>query len=1519
MKVLIQNFKLIVWLLTLVLSISLVSSAGIEPDWSKALAYYTFDDAELTGTTMDDLSNASNDATKLFNATTGHVGVINESFNLSSSNGGVLATWTDTNLFYTIAFWIKIPSIATFQPRLWTTYSNTSTSELMGDTYNVVDCAAANDYVYQKLYHAVDTQTAAYDSGIAHGLCDNNWHHVGWTFDHLTDNVTFFLDGAFLFSDGMAAANQGYGNGNWLVLGASTDNAVPYLFNLDREVNGTMFDEVYITQEVMNHSQFEYLYNGGSPGADQVWQSGVAGGGGDPGQSDVTIVLNSPYFNQTDYTVEDTITFNCTAGSIANGGGLGADITSMTALIYNPNGTINTSSTTPVVGNDTVTWDFTNLTEGYYRWDCNATINSTDNNQTVEERMFRIHPIPDDIEPFTLVLFPDTQLYSELYPTIFDNISQWVVDNETENNIKIVMHEGDIVDDWNVAPQWANANDSLEILDDGNICWGAVSGNHDVGGSYPYDYTYYDINMPLDRFSGQSCYGGSYDSTARHTYRTFEENGINYLVLWIGYSEATLDAAVNAWINQTLQDHNGYKKIIIAHRLIDSGGAYEGEGQTVYDDFITWDPDVILTSNGHSIYGNVHNEKSESNHSWFELLKNYQHEAEGGSGYIPLLRFEEDELVIRTYSPYLDTWREEAEEWLNFTLDYDASIASDLDEGAVAWWKFEDASLIDELGGYTWTSYGGVPVTDATGDAYDFEESNDTYMEVGDESVWDFVDAMTVCMWYKPESTDDIDYLITRGEYASSDNDDKKFTLSYENHVRFRLNNRGDQEAYSNSTLVDGLWYHLCGVYNNTASDQTIKVYVNGTYDTNLTVSDNSTSVIGAGTRGMILGANIAAANSADGIIDEVRLWNRPLTNNEIESLFFNPTGIFEVTAIDWETNLTINNFNVTVDGLYTLSTDNGTIITNLSSNPAEVHDLVLQSQHYFDETLENYDCSDNLDAVMYHYTNVTLWNIDGPAQIKEFDITIDGLVYNASDYKAFVPYNTSKDYLLNATNFINTTGTHDFFGQNILNATVFQSLIIVQALDNITGGSVSRFNITSTNFSEDQSSGFFTENGTIWVYTNSSVEYYNITVFTETDSNYNDTIPTTAGQNTTVIMNITSSLLDVTLYRESTGMPFDVASTNRTYAHIICEDDTIYNQTISSWSFGMNTPCDWSQIIFYVDYSGGNSYFRSLIPPITGAAEDLTVFLIDLNDSNAPDTALQYIIRLNDLTGDYSEAELTMTTGINGTNYDVIETPFDASSEAEIYLVQNREYIMKIRGNDGDEINLGVIVADTAQTLTITVPEIDIYPTDPVVGSSGIPGDAIGANNSIGGGVYWDYEFNASAGILQLVYVDPTESTTSVFLDVLNRSSNDQTKEQLFDTLPFTCYNASTCTFLISNIDYVHANMSYYTQLIIFHEDLGYYEEERIFRSEGFGTVDIGIFGEDLPTLKKLGATMLLGLTYFAFSPATVGIALVAVFAETWFFYQIDWLNFQMTDISLFIGMLGLIAFLTWIIKNKT
>ena len=87
--------------------------------------------------------------------------------------------------------------------------------------------------------------------------------------------------------------------------------------------------------------------------------------------------------------------------------------------------------------------------------------------------------------PFTVVVLPDTQFYSQSFPEQFRAQTHWIVDNRAAENIVLVSHVGDIVQNGGQGParnaaEWNNADAAMNILDNNaqDLPYGVVLGNH---------------------------------------------------------------------------------------------------------------------------------------------------------------------------------------------------------------------------------------------------------------------------------------------------------------------------------------------------------------------------------------------------------------------------------------------------------------------------------------------------------------------------------------------------------------------------------------------------------------------------------------------------------------------------------------------------------------------------------------------------------------------------------------------------------------------------------------------------------------------------------------------------------------------------------------------------------------------------------------------------------------------------------------------------------------------------------
>ena len=108
----------------------------------------------------------------------------------------------------------------------------------------------------------------------------------------------------------------------------------------------------------------------------------------------------------------------------------------------------------------------------------------------------------------------------------------------------------------------------------------------------------------------------------------------------------------------------------------------------------------------------------------------------------------------------------------------------------------------------------------------------------------------------------------------------KGFNLSVKNgKLNLVVNDNAESSANGRTSLKKGVWYHVAGTYNK--ADGNLKVYVNGVLDG----SGRNQSSINYGDAKLRIGnANYGADLQFNGVIDEVRFFDKVLTQSEISS-----------------------------------------------------------------------------------------------------------------------------------------------------------------------------------------------------------------------------------------------------------------------------------------------------------------------------------------------------------------------------------------------------------------------------------------------------------------------------------------------------------------------------------------------------------------------------------------------------------------------------------------------------------
>jgi len=227
-----------------------------------------------------------------------------------------------------------------------------------------------------------------------------------------------------------------------------------------------------------------------------------------------------------------------------------------------------------------------------------------------------LHPAPPK-NGFSIIQITDTQYLPQSYPTLYDNLTHWIVANNKFWNVSMVIHTGDIVNVPDDKVQWQNANDAMMTLYKAGIpyCW--CAGNHDLVGDLvgrePNNYTYLGSNYPAfnpDHMSDKSYWVDSiYHGTS--TAVKFRFGNIHFAVVDVAYNA---NQTVLDWMQNIIHMNPDVNVIVATHNFLNGYAKYGSHSSnsnqyhnstidqtwaTNFQRIISGDSNVFMTLNGH--------------------------------------------------------------------------------------------------------------------------------------------------------------------------------------------------------------------------------------------------------------------------------------------------------------------------------------------------------------------------------------------------------------------------------------------------------------------------------------------------------------------------------------------------------------------------------------------------------------------------------------------------------------------------------------------------------------------------------------------------------------------------------------------------------------------------------------------------------------------------------------------------------------------------------------------------------
>ncbi len=271
----------------------------------------------------------------------------------------------------------------------------------------------------------------------------------------------------------------------------------------------------------------------------------------------------------------------------------------------------------------------------------------------------------------TIVVLPDTQYYSQKYPHYFQAQTKWIAERYKKRNIVYVLHQGDIVQ--HDAPQeWEVATRCLDMLN-GKVPYALALGNHDYHDGQPRGLRETRLNeyFPLAKQKKHTGIAGVFEKgRAENCYHLTMIGEQRWIILALEYGPRD---KVLTWANEVLEQYPQRKAILVTHgylfynnqrfdyrkgkqRANPHGYAGEGsDGEEMWQKLVRKNKNMMIVICGHlaSAYVGYRADEGDYGNTVHQMLVDYQKMRGGGQGYMRLLEFLPDgkTVQVRTFSP----------------------------------------------------------------------------------------------------------------------------------------------------------------------------------------------------------------------------------------------------------------------------------------------------------------------------------------------------------------------------------------------------------------------------------------------------------------------------------------------------------------------------------------------------------------------------------------------------------------------------------------------------------------------------------------------------------------------------------------------------------------------------------------------------------------------------------------------------------------------------------------------------
>lgn len=210
----------------------------------------------------------------------------------------------------------------------------------------------------------------------------------------------------------------------------------------------------------------------------------------------------------------------------------------------------------------------------------------------------------------------------------------------------------------------------------------------------------------------------------------------------------------------------------------------------------------------------------------------------------------------------------------------------------VAHWKLDETSgstASDSIAGRNGTLSGPAWTTGQIDNGLQFDGSND-YVSISDATAFQPTMALSIAGWIKGNSWPSgstVAVLLRKGP----DNPNNWQLCVANGQAMLNLDSNDGSGVGGNTTLSTGTWHHIAATWDGA----TVRIYVDGVLDNTPTALS---APINTDTRPVYLGGRTGNTDVTNGVVDDVRFYERALTAEEIASLIGSKKKVTEWVSV---------------------------------------------------------------------------------------------------------------------------------------------------------------------------------------------------------------------------------------------------------------------------------------------------------------------------------------------------------------------------------------------------------------------------------------------------------------------------------------------------------------------------------------------------------------------------------------------------------------------------------------------